>query len=374
MLRDSEDPQNSNLRALVLGNYCHDVILRDGAVVGEAIGGAATFISAVLDSFSISHHLVAKVGPDFAYVTNHPPIVIPSAETTVFHAHFTSNIDASGNSDRVLKRVRACDAIRILDLPQSSLDFGMAVGVGGEILPETLERMVEICDEVFVDVQALIRKFDVVDGTVKPIALKESGFFHLLPRIGFLKASADEALFIDLEEMRKFCCVVVTHGKEGCRVYWKDGDMEISPFTANQVDPTGAGDSFLGGFVSGLIQGLAVSDAAILGNFFGSLTVSQLGPPKLDIRLFQMVKDEIHIRRKIERKDNMLNFEKAPDEEQFYASLAAAKAIIMRHIQEHEGNPPSSPTKVMKQDGMNKKKLLLKSVQEESTETVDGES
>ncbi|XP_054799055.1 inositol 3-kinase-like isoform X2 [Prosopis cineraria] len=328
MLRDSEDPQNSNLRALVLGNYCHDVILRDGAVVGEAIGGAATFISAVLDSFSISHHLVAKVGPDFAYVTNHPPIVIPSAETTVFHAHFTSNIDASGNSDRVLKRVRACDAIRILDLPQSSLDFGMAVGVGGEILPETLERMVEICDEVFVDVQALIRKFDVVDGTVKPIALKESGFFHLLPRIGFLKASADEALFIDLEEMRKFCCVVVTHGKEGCRVYWKDGDMEISPFTANQVDPTGAGDSFLGGFVSGLIQGLAVSDAAILGNFFGSLTVSQLGPPKLDIRLFQ----------------------------------------------EHEGNPPSSPTKVMKQDGMNKKKLLLKSVQEESTETVDGES
>ncbi|XP_028753065.1 inositol 3-kinase-like [Neltuma alba] len=373
MLRYSEAPQKSNLRGLIVGNYCHDVLLRDGAVVAETIGGSTSFISAVLDSFSISHHLVAKVGPDFAYVTNHPPLVVPSSETTVFHAYFDSNIDASGDLDRVLKRVRACDAIRVSDLPKTRFDFGMAVGVGGEILPETLERMLEICDKVFVDVQALIRTFDAVDGTVKPIALKESGFFHLLPRIGFLKASSDEAMFIDLEEVRKFCCVAVTHGKEGCRVYWKDGDMEIAPFTASQVDPTGAGDSFLGGFVAGLVQGLVVSDAAIVGNFFGSLTVSQVGPPKLNTLLSQMVKDEIHKRRNIERKDDTLSFEMAPDEERFYASLSAAKAIIMRHVQESEGNPSNSPTKVMKQNGMNTK-LLVKSVQEEAIEINDGES
>ncbi|KAI9091615.1 hypothetical protein K1719_028058 [Acacia pycnantha] len=332
MLRDSEAPQNSNLRGLVVGNYCHDVLLRDGAVIGETIGGSASFISPVFDTFSISHHLVAKVGPDFAYATKHPPIVMHSFETTVFHAYFDSNIDASGDFDRVLKRVRACDAISASDLPESRFDFGMAVGVGGEILPETLERMVEICDKVFVDVQALIRTFDAVDGTVKPIALKESGFFHLLPRIGFLKASSDEAMFIDLQEVRKLCCVLVTHGKEGCRVYWKDGDMEIAPFSVSQVDPTGAGDGFFGGFVAGLVQGLAVSDAAILGNFFGSLTVSQVGPPKLNTMLSRMVKDEIHKRRKTERNNAMLSFEKAHEEEQFYASLSAAKETIMRQI------------------------------------------
>ena len=187
-----------------------------------------------------------------------------------------------------MKRVCACDAIRSCDIPEMRFHFGTKVGVGGEILVETLERMVDVCDSVFVDVQALIRTFDDVDGSVRNVGLKESGFFHLLPRIGFLKASCDEAEFIDLEEVRRFCCVLVTHGKDGCKVYWKDGEMEIKPFEAFQVDPTGAGDSFLGGFVAGLVHGLVVSDAAILGNFFGSLAVSQVGPLKPNTMLSQV--------------------------------------------------------------------------------------
>ncbi|KAB1199981.1 hypothetical protein CJ030_MR0G008818 [Morella rubra] len=45
---------------------------------------------------------------------------------------------------------------------------------------------------------------------------------------------------------------------------WKDGELEIELFAANQVDPTGAGDSFLSGFVAGLVRGLAVPDAGVL--------------------------------------------------------------------------------------------------------------
>lgn len=292
MVRDTKSPPpnaTTTLRGLIVGNYCHDVLIRDGAVIGETLGGAASFISAVLDVLSVSFRLVAKVGSDFAYATNHPPIVIPTSKTSLFHAYFDSEIDAVGHQDRVLKLVSACDPIRPSDLPATArFDFGMAIGVSGEILPETLERMIEICRIVFVDVQALIRTFDAGDGTVKLVGLKDSGFFHLLPRIGFLKASADEAFFVDLDEVRQKCCVAVTHGKDGCKVYWKDGEMQIAPFSANQVDPTGAGDSFLGGFAAGLVQGLAVPDAALLGNFFGSLTVAQMGPPKLDVRLFQV--------------------------------------------------------------------------------------
>lgn len=290
MVRDTKaPPQNSNLRGLIVGNYCHDVLIRDGLVVGETLGGAASFVSAVLDVLSVSFRLVSKVGSDFAYAINHRPTVISTSKTTLFHAYFDSEVDAVGHQDRVLRRVCTCDPIRPSDLPATTgFDFGMAVGVGGEILPETLERMIDICSIVFVDVQALIRTFDAGDGTVKLVGLKDSGFFHLLPRIGFLKASADEAFFIDLDEVRQRCCVVVTHGKDGCEVYWKDGEMQIAPFTANQVDPTGAGDSFLGGFAAGLVQGLAVPDAALLGNLFGSLTVAQVGPPKLDMRLFQV--------------------------------------------------------------------------------------
>lgn len=357
MVRD-QNTSPQRLGGLLVGNYCHDVLIRDGVVVGETLGGGVAFISAVLDGISIPYSLVSKVGSDFAYTTCRSPIVIPTSRTTLFHAHFHSDIDGNGNDDRVLKRVAVCDPIGASDLDtESKFGFGMAVGVGGEIKPETLERMVDICDLVLVDIQALIREFDE-DGTVKLVGLKESGFFHLLPRLGFLKASEEEAVYMDVEEVRKMCCVVVTHGKEGCNVYWKDGELEVKPFEANQVDPTGAGDSFLGGFVAGLVHGLPVPDAALVGNLFGSLTVAQIGLPMFDSRLLQRVKDEVQ-RRKMqfttshEIQDDELRFVKPAGHEQFHASLDAAKVIPTCISQECQWDLPSSPPRAVEKAILN---------------------
>lgn len=282
MVTQNQDHPN----CLIVGNYCHDVLIKDDAVLAESIGGAVSFISVVLDGLSVPSQYVAKVGSDFAYPVNHQPLSIPSSKTTLFHAHFSSEIKLQ---DRVLKRVCACDPIFPEDISlNSKFDFGMAVGVAGEILPETLEKMMDLCSLVFVDIQALIRVFDEVDGTVRLIELRETEFFRLLPRIGILKASAEEAPYVDVEEARKWCCVVVTNGKDGCNIYWKNGELRIASFPTFQVDPTGAGDSFLGGFVAGLVHGLAVPDAALLGNYFGSLTVGQIGLPKFDSRLLQV--------------------------------------------------------------------------------------
>ncbi|RWW54850.1 hypothetical protein BHE74_00038548 [Ensete ventricosum] len=287
-----QQQQHMRLGGLVVGNYCHDVLFRGDVPVGETLGGAASFVSNVLDALAPSTSLyVAKVGADFAYAAPHPPrIVSPSSPTTLFHAHFPPVPAAGGyHGDRVLRRVRACDPIFPADLPEDiRFDYGLAVGVAGEILPETLARMIDLCRIVLVDAQGMIRSFDPVDGTVRLVPLRSTEFFHLVPRIGFLKASAEEAPFVDIEEARKWCCVIVTHGKDGCRVYWKDGELHVSPFQADQIDPTGAGDSFMGGFVSGLVWGLPVPDAVLLGNFFGSLTVTQIGVPKFDQRMLQV--------------------------------------------------------------------------------------
>ncbi|KAG8371496.1 hypothetical protein BUALT_Bualt13G0093700 [Buddleja alternifolia] len=285
-MRETPEPPTS---CLIVGNYCHDVLIKDDVVLAESLGGAASFISAVIDGLSpiiSSSTFISKVGSDFSYTVTHPPLVIPSSKTTLFHAHFSSQIH---RQDRLLKRVHACPPILPSDLPNARrFDFGLAVGVAGEILPETLEKMLDICDTVFVDVQALIRVFDQVDGTVKLIHLRDSGFYSLLPRIGFLKASSDEAPYVDVEEAKHKCCVVVTNGEDGCTVYYENAEQQIAPFPTVQVDPTGAGDCFLGGFVVGIAQGLAVPDAALLGNFFGSLTVAEIGLPKFDLRLLQL--------------------------------------------------------------------------------------
>ncbi|XP_004145256.2 inositol 3-kinase [Cucumis sativus] len=304
MVSDSKDPPpNFPPRALIVGNFCHDFLIRDAHVVTESLGGAASFISTVFDGLSVPYVTVSKVGEDFAYSTNQSPIVVSDSNTTAFRAFFDSSISGDGRRDRILKRVAACSPILPSDLPDFRFDFGMAVGVGGEVVPETLERMIEICDAVFVDVQSLIRVFDEIDGTVEHVDLKESGFFHLLPRIGFLKASAEEAPFMDVEEARKLCPVVVTNGKEGCTLYSNGSQLQIAPFPVTQVDPTGAGDSFLGGFAAGFAAGLAVADAALLGNLFGSLTVSQIGLPHFESRIVQRIKDEVE-RRKVQCMDS----------------------------------------------------------------------
>lgn len=315
---------------LTVGNYCHDILIKDDVIMAETLGGAAAFISEVLNGLSIDSDYISKVGLDFKYehVVKHALIVSKSAKTTLFRAFFTSEPSLIRQEDRVLKRVKSCDPIDPSDLPDGSgFKYGMAVGVGGEIKYETLEKMLELCKVVVVDVQALIRVFDENDGgTVKLVNLDETRFWELVPKIGFLKASADEAEFVDIEVVRKWCCVVVTNAKDGCTVYWKDGEVNVSPFSTVQIDPTGAGDSFLGGLVSGLVEGLSVVDAALLGNFFGSLTVGQVGLPVFDSRLMEKVKEEVHARTlQCNGHDNESRIMKPSGHEQFYASLTAAK-------------------------------------------------
>ena len=93
-----------------------------------------------------------------------------------------------------------------------------------------LERMIQICHVVLVDIQALIRDFDNIDGIVKLVDLNRIKFYSLLPRIGVLNVSSEEAVFMDVQEVRRLCCVVVTNGEDRCKVHWKMGKWGFLPF------------------------------------------------------------------------------------------------------------------------------------------------
>ncbi|KAG2546039.1 inositol 3-kinase [Panicum virgatum] len=291
------------LEGLVVGSYCHDVLIRGGRVVGETLGGAAAFVSNVLDAASPREEeeqeaapfvVVSKVGRDFAYASapapaRRPPLLCASP-TTSFHAQFSEAAASAHAPDRELRRVRACDPIYPADLPDRRFAYGLAVGVAGEVLPETLERMIRLCRAVLVDAQALIRAFDA-DGAVCHVSLEDTPYARLLPRVAFLKASSEEAPYVGVETARRRCCVIVTEGRDGCRLFWDGGEARVAPFPAVQVDPTGAGDSFLAGFAAGLLWGLPATDAALLGNFFGAAAVSQVGVPTFHPKMLQAVKE-----------------------------------------------------------------------------------
>ncbi|CAM0876111.1 unnamed protein product [Alopecurus aequalis] len=336
------------LEGLVVGSYCHDVLLRGGRVVGETLGGAAAFVSNVLDAASPPEayfFVASKVGPDFAYASapapaRHPPLLC-AAPTTSFHARFTDAVASAHAPDRQLRRVHACDPIYPDDLPNRRFAYGLAVGVAGEVLPETLERMIRLCRAVLVDAQALIRVFEAEGGgsgaAVRHMALEGTPYAPLLQRVAFLKASSEEAPYIGVETARRRCCVIVTEGRDGCRLYWDGGEARVAPFSAVQVDPTGAGDSYLAGFAVGLLWGLSATDAALIGNFFGAAAVSQIGVPTFHPKMLQAVK-QILEEKAIQRASPCINgatftFQKSGMHDELHASLEEAARLMCEQRQ-----------------------------------------
>jgi sugar/nucleoside kinase (ribokinase family) len=72
--------------------------------------------------------------------------------------------------------------------------------------------------------------------------------------------------------------VVLKLGEHGCRVYSPEGVFDIPGFTVEAVDPTGAGDCFDAGFVSGYLEGMSLLEAARLATAMGALGASRKGP------------------------------------------------------------------------------------------------
>ena len=72
--------------------------------------------------------------------------------------------------------------------------------------------------------------------------------------------------------------VVLKLGGRGCRVFSTDGTIDVPGFKIKAVDPTGAGDCFDAGFVSGYLDGLPLHEAARMANAMGALAASRMGP------------------------------------------------------------------------------------------------
>jgi 1D-myo-inositol 3-kinase len=288
MFSDSDDKEEAKstgklgperLPVLVVGHYCHDrITLPDGSRV-DALGGSVSYILNVFKALGMKVEVVSKVGPDFIYsdqLSSHLPEVVENQFTTEFFADFISG------DDRTLKVGNICDPIFAHDVPDRTFELGLAVGIAGEVLPETIQVVAQNSRIVIADVQALIRNIDPISGLVSLRRLEDTPYYSLLSSISFLKAARIEASFIDIEQVRKMTCVIVTEGKNGSRVYSKEMEFRVPAFHATEVDPTGAGDCFLAGFSAGLYQGLTVYQAVRMGNYFGALAVEQIGVPSFN--------------------------------------------------------------------------------------------
>ncbi|MFT4235826.1 MAG: PfkB family carbohydrate kinase [Microbacterium sp.] len=117
-------------------------------------------------------------------------------------------------------------------------------------------------------------------GSVAAIeALGAAVFLRAIAGVDILVASEAEAALLD---GATFDLTVVTAGRRGATVFHSGEATHVPSRRTETIDPTGAGDAFTAGLLSGVLRGLTPVDAAIHGTELAAQVVRQLGarPPQ----------------------------------------------------------------------------------------------
>ena len=131
---------------------------------------------------------------------------------------------------------------------------------------------------IFCNVQGLIRKVDPL-GKVYHVDLATTEFYDVLPKINFLQLNRLESQFVKVKEISRKTIVLLTKGKDGCKIVERGKELEVPTRELPEKDPTGAGDLFLGGFAYGILRGYSLEKCAQIANYCGGLAVARVGIP-----------------------------------------------------------------------------------------------
>jgi len=92
--------------------------------------------------------------------------------------------------------------------------------------------------------------------------------------------------------------VVVKLGAHGARAYTRDGTVHVPARPVRPVDPIGAGDAFVAGYLSGLLDGLTVPERLALAVTTGAFVVATTGdweglPSRDELGLLDLAAGEV---------------------------------------------------------------------------------
>ena len=108
------------------------------------------------------------------------------------------------------------------------------------------------------------------------ILLINESELHLLTKEQNVDKSIKEVLSMGPEK------VIVKFGSKGAKCFSENENITVGVYPVKKViDPTGAGDVFGGGFVSGLVDGLSTKEAMLRGSALASFCIEDFGVKKL---------------------------------------------------------------------------------------------
>jgi len=108
------------------------------------------------------------------------------------------------------------------------------------------------------------------------ILLINESELHLLTKEQNVDKSIKEVLSMGPEKL------IVKFGSKGAKCFSENENIAVGVYPVKKViDPTGAGDVFGGGFISGLVDGLSIKEAMLRGSALASFCIEDFGVKKL---------------------------------------------------------------------------------------------
>jgi len=289
----------------VVGHFSIDAIrLPSRPSPFVVLGGSVTYVSFVTKRLGGSVSVISRVGGDFpeAYmwllreegIDVSGVVKLKKGRTTRFELEYSADL-----SNRTLKLESKAAPITVRNLPKSLRAKAVHVApIAGEISYEVVEKLKGCADVLSLDPQGLLRRFNKKTGKVTFSSSVDKRLFSL---INVYKSSFDEISALtgqsDLSSATNAIhdfgveTVIVTLGAKGAVLSVEKTVYNIPPCSSRVfVDPTGAGDAFIGGFLTEYIRQKDSLWCACVGSAAASLVIEGIGPT------FFGEKDEIYER------------------------------------------------------------------------------
>ena len=265
----------------VIGHIAIDKVIDE---TGERVqlGGPPSYIALSFGILGDRIHAVSKIGDDISedflgrlrdLGIDTDNMIVDGAETTRFILDYTQEMRVLG-VESVCEKIGSND---IEDLP----DAALITPIIGELTESAVEAIQS--DVLALDPQGFLRR-RLDDGSIQ---LQPWHDIELMGRLDVLKASADEVALITgesdprrgIEKIRKLgvSVAVTTLGQKGSIVAFGGRPSQVPVYDSDVRDSTGAGDVFLGAFMSEYLRGEDPVWCACVGSAMASLVVETFG-------------------------------------------------------------------------------------------------
>ena len=295
-----------NNKLLVIGTMAYDEIETPFGKTGKILGGCATYIGLATSQFETQCGLVSVIGDDFEQkhldlleergLDLSGVVSIPGEKTFFWSGKYHNDLNTRTTLDTQLNVLTKFEPI----VPDNYKDASIVLlgNLDPNLQLEVLSQMDVKPDLVVLDtmnfwIESYREKLDEVISKVDVISINDEEARQITQTHSLVEAAQK------LHAMGPNY-VIIKKGEHGALLFHDQKIFCAPALPLEEVfDPTGAGDSFIGGFVGHLSQCGKISfeemkTATIMGSAMASFTVQKFGTKSLEELTFSELRQRVY--------------------------------------------------------------------------------